>query len=38
LDAHFAAGSGATVIALVAMVLPVLLARFLYERKIFIRV
>lgn len=37
LDAHVARGMGGLVIALVGVLLPVLLVRFLYQRKIFIR-
>lgn len=37
LDAHLTAGTGGLLIALVALLLPVLLVRFLYQRKIFIR-
>jgi predicted acyltransferase len=36
-DAHLAAGLSRLVIALVALVLPILLVRFLYQHKIFIR-
>ena len=37
LDHHLAAGTGNLVIALIGLTLPVLLVRFLYQRKIFIR-
>jgi predicted acyltransferase len=37
LDLHLAQGTGGLVIALTGLVLPVLLVRFLYQRKIFIR-
>jgi predicted acyltransferase len=37
LDAHLVPGTGLLVIALVGLLLPVLLLRFLYQRKIFIR-
>jgi predicted acyltransferase len=37
LDAHIMPGVGALLIALVALSLPVLMARFLYQRKIFIK-
>jgi predicted acyltransferase len=36
-DTHVAMGIGALVIALVGLVLPVLLVRFLYQRKVFLR-
>jgi predicted acyltransferase len=36
-DTHVAAGVGGLVIALLGLALPVLLTRFLYQRKIFIR-
>lgn len=37
LDVHLAPGVGGLVIAIVGLLLPVLLVRFLYQRKIFIR-
>jgi predicted acyltransferase len=37
LDLHLATGSGGLLLALVGLTLPVLLVRFLYQRKIFIR-
>ena len=37
LDTHLATGAGSLVAALVALTLPVLLVRFLYQRKIFLR-
>lgn len=37
LDAHVAKGIGELLIAIVGLLLPVLLVRFLYQRKIFIR-
>ena len=37
LDANVVKGMGGLVIALVAVILPVLLVRFLYQRKVFIR-
>ncbi|WP_395750161.1 acyltransferase family protein [Prosthecobacter sp.] len=37
LDTHLASGAGLLTIALVGLLLPVLLLRFLYQRKIFIR-
>ncbi len=37
-DAHLVAGAGSVLIALVSLLLVVLLARFLYVRRIFIRV
>ena len=37
LDAHLAKGIGGLLIALVGLALPVLLVRFLYQKKIFIR-
>jgi fructose-specific phosphotransferase system IIC component len=37
LDAHLANGIGAIVIAMVGLVLPIIMVRFLYQRKIFIR-
>lgn len=37
LDAHLAPGAGVLVIALVGLLLPILLLRFLYQRKIYIR-
>lgn len=37
LDARVGGGTGGLVVALVAVALPVLLARFLYQRQIFIR-
>jgi predicted acyltransferase len=37
LDAHLAKGIGGLIISLVGLALPVLLTRFLYQRKIFIR-
>jgi predicted acyltransferase len=37
LDTHVTMGSGTLVIAIVGLALPVLLVRFLYEQKIFIR-
>ena len=36
-DAHLAKGMGGLVIALVALSLPILIVRFLYQRKIFLR-
>ena len=38
LDAHLAQGIGGLVIAIVGLLLPVLLVRFLYKRKIFLRI
>jgi hypothetical protein len=37
LDTNVVKGMGGLVIALVAVILPVLLVRFLYQRKVFIR-
>lgn len=37
LDAHLAHGSGGLLVAMVGLALPVLLVRFLYQHKIFIR-
>ena len=37
LDTHFANGSGELLVALLGLLFPVLLVRFLYQRKIFIR-
>jgi predicted acyltransferase len=37
LDTHVARGTGGLVVSLLALALPVLLVRFLYERKIFLR-
>lgn len=37
LDTHLSQGSGGLVLAIMGLLLPVLLARFLYRRKIFIR-
>ena len=37
LDSHVSAGAGGLVLALVGLALPLLLARFLYARKIFFR-
>jgi hypothetical protein len=37
LDLRLAPGLGGLIIALVALLLPLLLTRFLYQRKIFIR-
>jgi predicted acyltransferase len=37
LDAHVAKGIGAIVIAMVGLALPIMMVRFLYQRKIFIR-
>jgi predicted acyltransferase len=37
LDAHVAQGIGGLVIAILGLMLPVLLVRFLYQRKVFIR-
>jgi predicted acyltransferase len=36
-DTHVATGSGAVLAAIVSLALPVLLVRFLYQRKIFLR-
>ena len=37
LEVHFVKGAGGLLLALMALALPVLLVRFLHERKIFIR-
>ena len=37
LDAHVAAGLGGLIVAAVGLLLPILLVRFLYQEKIFIR-
>ncbi len=37
LDAHFAPGAGGLIIALAGLLLPILLLRFLYQRRVFLR-
>jgi hypothetical protein len=37
LDAHVAAGFGGLIVAAIGLLLPILLVRFLYHEKIFIR-